>query len=341
MTFGSLVSAKRLLWLLLVMGIAFCIPSWLTGWQVLPTLSKLPLASLLALTAAMVATWLLQTARYILLLKPYFKRAISFRPAILFYLAMQFSSRVTPLGAGSPVIEYMLVRRYGIRLSRVGAVWIATFMLDACSILFWCLAAAIFSPTLSTSSLYALIGVMLILLILILPALFLLKRRRLFASMLLYIVKMAGLNTRWRQRLIRFLLRVSHGMEDFLREAPRKKAGLIALSLTLWALLLSLLWLSVLAAGGQSEWLATMAIQIIASTAGHVSLLPAGAVGAEAVAALLLTPAQGAVTSGAAILLWRCTVFYVPIAAGLVSFALIQHHLAGPRTASTEAGLHK
>lgn len=324
-----LMSFQRLLWLMLLVGVSLSIPSWLTGKNTLAALADISPMYLIALVICMALGWLLHIARYVVLLMPYADRKIPVHLLLCYYLAIQFASRTTPLGAGAPTLEYMIIRKYGIRLNRMGAAWMTTTTLDACSVLLWCTLIMVVSQILPTeSSPFGLELVVIAAGIIPLGAFFLLSQRRALIAGTLRLLQLTGTGVARRHRIARFLLQFSRNLYDFLHEPLKKQITLIALSLLYWGSLLSLLWLSILSTGAHSGWLDAMAIQAIASTLGHLSLLPGGAIGSEATAAWLLTTRFPDHIAGIAIFLWRGVVFYIPTFAGLLCFLYIQRHLA-------------
>lgn len=317
----------RLIWLLIILGTALSIPALMAGPDLPKAVLSINMATGLGLLAAMGVAWLLHIARYVILLRPYLKRPVQPQFALLSYLAIQFSGRVTPLGTGGPALEYLLVRHYGIPLHRAGAAWLMVVLTDCVAVFAWAGIILAHGPLPLRNDGNALLIVMGVMVVPPLQAALFLRWRRLFTGILMYLLNVLRLPRRWQRLAVRVTLRTADSLEMFIRMPLRTRISLSALAMIYWGTTLSLLWLAIRSAGGSEAWLPAMAVQIVASTAGHLSTLPGGAVGAEAAAAWYLVPALGATTAGIAILLWRGVVFYVPAIAGLVSLLRLQHHL--------------
>lgn len=90
-----------------------------------------------------------------------------------------------------------------------------------------------------------------------------------------------------------------------------------------WLLRYSVLYLAVLALGQHIDWSYGFFVQMVAMGAGHLTLLPGGAGGAEVAGAALLHPWLGVVTTAAAIVIWRFMTFYLYLMAGGVVVLLM------------------
>jgi len=87
-----------------------------------------------------------------------------------------------------------------------------------------------------------------------------------------------------------------------------------------WLLRYSVLYLTLLGLGKSLAWAWTFIVQMLALTAGQLSLLPGGAGSAELASAALLAPFVGKSTAAAAILIWRFVTYYFYLIAGAPLF---------------------
>ena len=101
--------------------------------------------------------------------------------------------------------------------------------------------------------------------------------------------------------------------------------GVFILTTLHWLLRYSVLYLTLQGLDSQLAWAWTFVVQLLALTAGQLSLLPGGAGSAELASAALLTPLVGKSTAAAAILIWRFVTYYFYLIAGAPVFL----HLAG------------
>ncbi|MGM0912806.1 MAG: lysylphosphatidylglycerol synthase transmembrane domain-containing protein [Pseudomonadota bacterium] len=90
-----------------------------------------------------------------------------------------------------------------------------------------------------------------------------------------------------------------------------------------WLLRYSLLYLAVLGAGGNIDWLWTFLTQMLAMAASQFSFLPGGAGAAELGVGGLLLPMIGRDQAAAAVLVWRLVSYHLYLAAGAPLFVLL------------------
>ncbi len=121
------------------------------------------------------------------------------------------------------------------------------------------------------------------------------------------------------------MLRFRNALLECFSLPRRVLLGVFGLTTLHWLLRFSVLYLTLHGLGSDLAWAWTFLVQMLALTAGQLSLLPGGAGSAELASAALLTPLVGKSTSAAAILIWRFVTYYFYLIAGAPVFM----HLAG------------
>ncbi|MET1081296.1 MAG: flippase-like domain-containing protein [Pseudomonas sp.] len=134
-----------------------------------------------------------------------------------------------------------------------------------------------------------------------------------------------GIGQSRRQRWIRRVLRFCAALRASLRLPRPLLWGLLLLTAVHWALRYSQLYLALCGLGSALPWSRALLVQVLALSAGQLSLAPGGAGSTELTAVALLAPWLGASTAAAAILIWRLVAFHLYLLAGAPVFV----HLVG------------
>ena len=312
-------------WLLLAaLTVGAVVPLVMGGPAAFHELARLPLSRLLGMLALIGLCWNLNAWRLRLMLNG---RApgMGHGSALATVMVTEFSLNATPGGSGAPFTLAALLSRHGVAPARATAVLAVDQLTDM----------LVFATLLPTVALYGLaryldwggwwqLAVPLGLLVggLVLVALLARHQRRvLIASGDL--LAWLGLRRRRRYRMARAVLRFRRGLEETLAVPRRRLLLMFALCLLHWLLRYSVIYLAVAALGEHLDWTYGFFVQMVAMGAGHLTLLPGGAGGAEVAGAALLNPWLGTVTAATVIVVWRFVTFYwYLIAGGLVMLFL-------------------
>jgi len=299
-------------WLLaLALLVGGTVPLVLGGPEAFHDLARLPLGWLLLLLAMIGLCWNLNAWRLRLMLNG---RAptLGHGSALITTVATEFSLNATPGGSGAPFTLAALLSRHGVAPSRATAVLAVDQLTDM----------LVFATLLPTVAFYGLaryldwgawwqLAVPLGLLLGGLAAVVLTVRHQrwlLVASGEL--LAWLGMRRRRRFRLARATLRFRRGLEETLAVSRRRLALMFGLCMLHWLLRYSVIYIAVLALGQHLDWAYGFFVQMVAMGAGHLTLLPGGAGGAEVAGAALLNPWLGTVTAATVIVIWRFVTFY-------------------------------
>jgi len=140
-----------------------------------------------------------------------------------------------------------------------------------------------------------------------------------------WLVGRLGMKPSRKRRWARKVLGFRNALVDCFRLPRRLLLAVFGLTTLHWLLRFSVLYLTLRGLGSELAWAWTFLVQLLALTAGQLSLLPGGAGSAELASAALLTPMVGKSTTAAAILIWRFVTYYFYLIVGAPVFL----HLAG------------
>lgn len=140
-----------------------------------------------------------------------------------------------------------------------------------------------------------------------------------------WLVSRLGVKGSRKRSWARKVLSFRNALLDCFRLPRAILLGVFLLTTLHWLLRYSVLYLTLQGLGSQLAWAWTFIVQLLALTAGQLSLLPGGAGSAELASAALLTPLVGKSTAAAAILIWRFVTYYFYLIVGAPLFL----HLAG------------
>ncbi len=315
---GHAVMRRHWIWLLvLAVAVGAGIPLVLGGRQMLHELVRVPASDLLGMIGLIFICWNLNAWRLRLMLHD---RASGFshRAALATTMATECTINATPGGSGAPFTLAALLGRYGVAPSTATAVLAVDQLTDM----------LVFTLLLPTLALYGLANYLdlggwwqlavpfgLLLTVLLMAGLLVRHHRGLisFTGRWLHALRVRRAR---RFGLARSTLRFRHGIRDTLVVPRRRLAGMFLLCLVHWLLRYSILYLAVLALDQHIDWSYGFFVQMVAMGAGHLTLLPGGAGGAEVAGAALLHPWLGSVTTATVIVIWRFMTFYWYLIAG-------------------------
>lgn len=316
---------NRGLWLLLCgLLVALLIPLLLGGTDLWQHLRGFPAGLLLGMFGMILICWNLNALRLRLLL-PYCR--LGQRRALGIIMATEFAICATPGGAGGPLTLMALLMRRGVTAAQGTATYAVDQLTDL--LVFFCALLGILVYALShalSPHIAWLLGSSAALLVGVMVLLVLLGRfhRNMFRLNGL-ILRRLGLSPSRRHSLARKVMRFRNALRQSLSLPRAILLGVFLLSAAHWIFRYSVLYLTLRGLGRELDWAWTFLVQMLALTAGQVSLLPGGAGGAELASVALLAPMVGKSTAAAAILIWRAVTYYFYLVAGAPVFL----HLAG------------
>ncbi|ASK33973.1 lysylphosphatidylglycerol synthase transmembrane domain-containing protein [Alloalcanivorax mobilis] len=316
------------------------VPLILGGKGLFIELLKVPPSWLLGMVALIFLCWNLNALRLRLMLKGR-ARHLSHRAALATVMATEFTLNATPGGSGAPFAMAALLRRHGVAPATATAVLAVDQLTDL-------LVFLLLLPTLALYGLsrylnldgwwelavpFALLSAGLLLVVLMARA-----HRPLLSTTGEWLRRLRVKRSR-RFGLARSMLRFRSGIGDTLAVPKRRLLAMFGLCLAHWLLRYSVIWLAVLSLGDQIDWVYGFFVQMVAMGAGHLTLLPGGAGGAEVAGAAMLNPWLGSLTTATVIVVWRFITFYwYLIAGGLVMLIFTAREARRARAASPPLG---
>ncbi|MES2820281.1 MAG: lysylphosphatidylglycerol synthase transmembrane domain-containing protein [Pseudomonadota bacterium] len=314
---------RRLALLLGALVGAMAIPLLLGGRELFTQLRSFPLSLLLIMLGMIVLGWNLNALRLRLLLLRHVR--LGQGRALGVVMATEFAICATPAGAGGPLAMMALLRHQGVRPAQGTAVYALEQLGDL--LVFICALLGILAYGLATA-LDARFGWLLsISAALLAAALMLLGLLGYFHRTLLRfngrLLVRLGVRPARRRYWTRKVLGFRDALRDGLRLPRQLLLGVVVLSGAHWMLRYSVLYLTLQGLGSALPWAWTFLLQMLALSAGQLSLLPGGAGSAELASVALLTPLVGKSTAAAAILIWRLVTYYFYLAAGAPVFLVL------------------
>jgi len=316
---------SRSLWLLLsALLVALLIPLLFGGTGLWRQLHDFPAGLLLGMLAMILFCWNLNALRLRLLLP---RHRLGQKRALGIVMATEFAICATPGGTGGPLTLMALLMRNGVAPAQGTATFAVDQLVDllvfACAllgILVYGLSHAL-NPHLATllGASVSLLGGALVLLVLL---------GRFHRHMFRFngrILRRLGLSARRRFSLGRKVIRFRNALRQSLRLPRTLLLGVFLISSAHWVVRYSVLYLALRGLGRELDWAWTFLVQMLALSAGQISLLPGGAGSAELASVALLAPLVGKSTAAAGILIWRAVTYYFYLLAGAPVFL----HLAG------------
>lgn len=309
----------------LALLLALGIPLLLGGGEALVRLMDAP-AWLFAVGIAMVfGCWGFNTARVRVMLTAV-GRPLPFRDTLGIVMATDFAICATPAASGGPVVFVHLLHRRGLTVARAAALYALHQLLDLVFFLSALVPLGLYllwQPGGHLAWPFFALGVLLILGLFLTWAL-----GRWYRPILLLggrLLRHLRVSPQRRRRLARGLLRFRATLR-FMLSLPRTRLLLLySLCVGHWLLRYSILYVIVLALGAQVSWAYAFLTQMLALSAGQLSLLPGGSGGVELGFSALLAPYLDPPTLAATLLLWRFFTYWWYLIAGAPAFV----HLAG------------
>ncbi len=306
----------------LILGLG--IPWLYGGPALLPTLLQVSPSTLLLMLGMIFVAWNLNAGR-LRLLAGGSGLHLGQRRALGILMATEFAICATPAGSGGPLTYAWLLKREGMAGSQGLALYAADQFMD---MLFFLAAVSVvllhWLVTPQDLHLGWQLGLLAGLLVSAIGLLWLsIDHYRPLFLLVGRLLRRLHVSPRWRQKIARRALAFRSNLR-LVQGYPRPRLLAVFMLCTAhWLLRYSILFLAVMAVGGDISWNYAFLVQMISLTAGQATLLPGGSGGAEASSSLLLAPHLDPATAAAAILLWRFVTFYWYLIAGAPVFALL------------------
>lgn len=316
---------SRRWWLLLgALLAAAMIPLLLGGSGLFERLMRFPPGLLLTMLGMIILGWYLNSLRLRLLVG---RRRLGHRRALGIVIATEFAICATPGGAGGPLTMMALLLRQGVAPAKGTATFAVEQLTDllffACALVGVLIYAVTHSLNTYIASLLGFSAALLIGLMVLLALLGRFHRQVFLLNG--WLVERLGMKAHRKRYWARKVLSFRNALLECFRLPRSILLGVFVLTTLHWLLRYSVLYLTLQGLGNQLAWAWTFIVQLLALTAGQLSLLPGGAGSAELASAALLTPLVGKSTAAAAILIWRFVTYYFYLIAGAPLFI----HLAG------------
>ncbi|MGM0637195.1 MAG: lysylphosphatidylglycerol synthase transmembrane domain-containing protein [Pseudomonadota bacterium] len=303
------------------------VTAWLGGTDALAAITRFPLDILGLMLLMAFICWNLNAARLRLMLDGRTGR-LGQRRALSIELSSKFALCATPGGSGGPATLLVLLAQRGLPASRGAAI----FLVDqGCDLLFFlCMLSGVVAISLLGETRWPHQTVVQFALV----ALALMAAG--FTLVIAYLPRLlrypASIGARWlsgyrRRWLARRLLTCRQALHTTLRLPIATLLTMMMLTALHWLLRYSLLYLAVLGAGGDADWLWTFLTQMLAMAASQFSFLPGGAGAAELGVGGLLLPLMEREQAAAAVLVWRLVSYHLYLAVGAPLFLLSAYRL--------------
>lgn len=311
-------------WLLGALLVAGLVPLLLGGTGLSQRLLSFPPGLLMTMLGMIGLGWYLNAVRLRLLVG---RQQLGQRRALGIVIATEFAICATPGGAGGPLTMMALLVRQGVAPAKGTATYAVEQLTDlvffACALVGVLLYAVTHSINAYIASLLGFSAALLLGVIVLLALLGRFHRQVFLLNG--WLIGKLGMKTSRKRHWARKVLSFRNALLECFR-LPRSILLTVFLLTSLhWLLRYSVLYLTLQGLGSQLAWAWTFIVQLLALTAGQLSLLPGGAGGAELASAALLAPLVGKSTAAAAILIWRFVTYYFYLIVGAPLF----FHLAG------------
>jgi uncharacterized protein (TIRG00374 family) len=300
-------------------------------------IARLPLWPLAVGLLMIVCGWQLNALRLRLLLRG-LGLHLRQHEAFPIVMATDFSYAATPAGAGGWLTGIYLLKRRGLNAAQATALCTLDQLLDLVFfITLLPLLAVLLFTAYDDAALYHQLALLAAVLCggVALLALILWKYRRmlLFSGRLLRVLHVGRVR---RVRLARAFTRFRHGIKLILALPRQRLLAVYALSALHWLLRYSVLYVLATGAGVQIPWATLILVQMLALTAGQISLLPGGSGTVELTFGVLMSRWLDPATTAAVLLEWRFIIYYWYLIAGAPFFMA---QIAGRQASQSASGM--
>ena len=306
--------------LLFLVSAGLSIPVLMGGWGAISHMHQLPWWGLVGLFLVMFLVWNLNLLRLRVLLD---KQVVNlgYWRMMRIYLATEFVSKTTPMGAGAPAAAVTLLAPHGVSTASCLVIFGVAACMDALVLvtLMGCFAFAGLAASLGASMTTSIVLIVGIMLFVITGTCLLLYQHKLLFRVMVSIPGVSRIGPKGQKFMRKFFV----GLHRALARVAALPAWRLTLSwaacLSYWLIYLSTLYLCIRVLGGKVSWLESGFIQTIAMGVGHLFMIPGGVGGAEMSGTLLLKPFLGVTMAASVILIWRILMLYLYLIFGGLS----------------------
>lgn len=315
---------KRSLWLVvlgLVLGMS--IPLLYGGNGMFHRLATFPLSLLGVVLAMVFVGWNFNAGRLRLMLGG-IHQPMKHGRALATVMATEFAFCATPAGSGGPLTYVFLLRRHGVLAPSAAALYTLDILMD---MLFFTTALLVVTLALLIEPEQLRVGWQLSLLAgLLMTALALAWLvTKYYRAILLWggrRLRKRRISIATRRRVLRALLRFRQGLRLTLGMSRQRLLAIYMMCIGHWLMRYSILYVLILGLDRHISWAYSFLIQMLALTAGQLTMLPGGSGGVELSFTALLAPILDHATLGAVLLMWRFATYYWYLIAGAPVFIL-------------------
>lgn len=291
------------------------------GMEVFARIAQLPQWPLAAGLGMVVLSWLVNTARLRLLVRGLDLR-LTYRETFPLVMATEFSIAATPVGTGGLLTLIYLLKRHGLPVAQATALYTIDQLLDL--VFFFTLLPLLavllvsgYAPIHLQHQLALLAMVLMGGLACIALTVWNYRRMLLLAGRLLRALRIA--RTR-RTQLARAFVHFRRGIRLILALPRQRLLAVYALCAAHWLLRYSVLFVLSTGAGAGFTWSTLILVQMLALTAGQISLLPGGSGAVELTFGLIMSHRLDATTTAVLLLEWRFILYYWSLIVGAPFF---------------------
>lgn len=311
----------RTLLIVLSIIVSFAVSFAYGGMGAFARMAQLPQWPLAAGLGMIVLSWQVNTVRLRLLVRGLGLR-LTHREAFPIVMATEFSIAATPAGAGGLLTLVSLLKRHGLPGAQAIALYTIDQLIDLVFFLTLLPLLAVFlatgyAPLQLRHQLVLLASVLIGGLTFIALSVWNYRRMLLWVGKLLRALRIARAR---RVRLARTFMHFRRGVRLILAMPRQRLFAVYVLSSAHWLLRYSVLFVLSTGANAAITWSTLILVQVLALTAGQISLLPGGSGTAELTFGLIISRWLDPVTTAVLLLEWRFILYYLSLIAGAPYF---------------------
>lgn len=303
------------------MLLMLAVPAVLGGKDALSLVATLSPAYIALFILLSLTKWTCMSLRWLILIgtgnHPVRKRSV-----FAIVLASDFASEAIPVGVGAIASNLLFFKRQGVPATATVAFANFIFILDLAAV-FLVLSTALlltFHSGNHNTIWIAMAATALVLVVMV--ALFLALR---YIDKLALLAKRLSLHrfipSRYKEKALELLVQLKTRYAQTGQIPLRTLLPLLLVSLVVWSIRFSLLYLAIRAVGGNLSWAYTAVAQFVSGLIGMITFLPGGFPGMDVSIAALLHGDLTMKTILAAIFLWRLVTYHINFFVGGASFS--------------------
>jgi uncharacterized protein (TIRG00374 family) len=301
------------------------------GMEAFARMARLPQWPLAAGLGMIMLGWQLNAARLRLLVRGLGLR-LTHRESFPLVMATEFSIAATPAGAGGLITLVYLLKRHGLRVAQATALYTIDQLLDL--VFFFTLLPLLTVPLVTGYAPLQLRHQLALLAMVLVGGLaFIAFTAWNYRHMFLWVgrlLRAVRISHARRARLARAFVHFRQGIRLILGLPRQRLLAVYALCAAHWLLRYSVLFVLSTGTGAEIAWSTLVLVQMLALTAGQVSLLPGGSGTVELTFLLIMSRWFDPTTTAMLLIEWRFILYYWYLIAGAPFFtAQIVHHVQG------------